>query len=127
MNDLERLSCSIVDLMRAADTTLSTIAEQLNAEGVPTLPGRKKRWPASMQAALGYRPSGPRDHVPPPLPRAGSSGSYPPWSSARTASTTGRPAAHDILNPYAAHREDVPLEGARSRRCVAPARTPGGE
>jgi DNA invertase Pin-like site-specific DNA recombinase len=56
--------------MRAANMTLSAIAEQLNAEGVPTLRGGKKWRPSSIQAALGYRRPGPRDHLPAPHPRA---------------------------------------------------------
>jgi DNA invertase Pin-like site-specific DNA recombinase len=56
--------------MRAANMTLSAIAEQLNAEGVPTLRGGKKWRPSSIQATLGYRRPGPRDHLPAPHPRA---------------------------------------------------------
>jgi DNA invertase Pin-like site-specific DNA recombinase len=50
--------------MRAANMTLSAIAEQLNAEGVPTLRGGKKWRPSSIQAALGYQRPAPRDHLP---------------------------------------------------------------
>lgn len=57
--------------MRAANMTLSAIAEQLNAEGVPTLRGGKKWRPSSIQATLGYRRPGPPDHLPPPRDRAG--------------------------------------------------------
>jgi DNA invertase Pin-like site-specific DNA recombinase len=57
--------------MRAANMTLSAIAEQLNAEGIPTLRGGKKWRPSSIQAALGYRRPGPRDHLPSPRDRAG--------------------------------------------------------
>jgi DNA invertase Pin-like site-specific DNA recombinase len=55
--------------MRAANMTLRAIADQFNAEGVPTLRGGKKWRPSSIQAALGYRRPGPRDHL--PSPRAG--------------------------------------------------------
>jgi DNA invertase Pin-like site-specific DNA recombinase len=56
--------------MRAADMTLRAIAEQLNAEGVPTLRGGKKWRPSSIHATLGYRRRDPRDHLPSPHPRA---------------------------------------------------------
>jgi DNA invertase Pin-like site-specific DNA recombinase len=52
--------------MRAANMTLSAIAEQLNAEGVPTLRGGKKWRPSSIQSALGYRRPSPRDQLPSP-------------------------------------------------------------
>jgi DNA invertase Pin-like site-specific DNA recombinase len=57
--------------MRAANMTLSAIAEQLNAEGVPTLRGGKKWRPSSIQATLGYQRPGPREHLPSPHGRAG--------------------------------------------------------
>jgi DNA invertase Pin-like site-specific DNA recombinase len=57
--------------MRAANMTLRAIADQLNAEGVPTLRGGKKWRPSSIQAALGYRRPGTRDHLPSPQARAG--------------------------------------------------------
>jgi DNA invertase Pin-like site-specific DNA recombinase len=57
--------------MRAANMTLSAIAEQLNTEGVPTLRGGKKWRPSSIQATLGYHRPGPREHQPSPHPRAG--------------------------------------------------------
>jgi DNA invertase Pin-like site-specific DNA recombinase len=57
--------------MRAANMTLSAIAEQLNAEGVPTLRGGKKWRPSSIQSTLGYRRPGPPDHLPPTRDRAG--------------------------------------------------------
>jgi hypothetical protein len=47
--------------------TLQAIADQLNAEGVPTLRGGAMWRPSSVQAALGYRrPSarGTRNHLP---------------------------------------------------------------
>jgi DNA invertase Pin-like site-specific DNA recombinase len=55
-----------IGTMRAAKMTLSAIAEQLNAEGVPTLRGGKKWRPSSIQAALGYRRPGGRDRLPSP-------------------------------------------------------------
>jgi DNA invertase Pin-like site-specific DNA recombinase len=55
--------------MRAAKMTLRAIADQLNAEGVPTLRGGKKWRPSSIQATLGYQRPGPRDHLPPPNAR----------------------------------------------------------
>jgi DNA invertase Pin-like site-specific DNA recombinase len=58
--------------MRAANMTLRAIADQLNAEGVPTLRGGKKWRPSSIQGALGYHRPGPRDHLPSPRARAGS-------------------------------------------------------
>jgi hypothetical protein len=57
--------------MRAANMTLSAIAEQLNAEGVPTLRGGKKWRPSSIQSTLGYQRPGPPDHLPSPRNRAG--------------------------------------------------------
>ena len=50
--------------MRAANMTLQAIADQLNAEHLPTLRGGTKWRPSSIQAALGYRRPGPRDHLP---------------------------------------------------------------
>jgi DNA invertase Pin-like site-specific DNA recombinase len=50
--------------MRAGGLTLQAIADQLNAENVPTLRGGKKWRPSSIQASLGYRRPGPRDHLP---------------------------------------------------------------
>jgi DNA invertase Pin-like site-specific DNA recombinase len=50
--------------MRAAHMTLQAIADELNREGVPTLRGGSKWRPSSIQAALGYRRPGPRDHLP---------------------------------------------------------------
>jgi DNA invertase Pin-like site-specific DNA recombinase len=57
--------------MRAANMTLRAIADQLNAEGVPTLRGGKKWRPSSIQGALGYHRPGPRNHLPSPSARAG--------------------------------------------------------
>jgi DNA invertase Pin-like site-specific DNA recombinase len=58
---LERISA-----MRAANLTLRAIADQLNAEQIPTLRGGREWRPSSIQAALGYRRPGPRDHLPSP-------------------------------------------------------------
>jgi DNA invertase Pin-like site-specific DNA recombinase len=52
--------------MREAKLSLRAIADQLNAEQVPTLRGGKEWRPSSIQAALGYRRPGPRDHLPSP-------------------------------------------------------------
>jgi DNA invertase Pin-like site-specific DNA recombinase/peptidoglycan hydrolase-like protein with peptidoglycan-binding domain len=57
-----------ITAMREAGMTLQGIADQLNAEDVPTLRGGVMWRPSSVQAALGYRrPSarGPRDQLPP--------------------------------------------------------------
>jgi DNA invertase Pin-like site-specific DNA recombinase len=56
--------------MRAATMTLTAIAEQLNAEGVPTLRGGTKWRPSSIQTALGYRRPSPRNPLPSQNPRA---------------------------------------------------------
>jgi DNA invertase Pin-like site-specific DNA recombinase len=50
--------------MREANMTLQAIADELNAEGVPTLRGGSRWRPSSIQVALGYRRPGPRDHLP---------------------------------------------------------------
>jgi DNA invertase Pin-like site-specific DNA recombinase len=50
--------------MRAANMTMQAIADQLNSEGVPTLRGGTRWRPSSIQAALGYRRPGPREHLP---------------------------------------------------------------
>jgi hypothetical protein len=44
--------------------TLQAIADQLNAEGVPTLRGGAKWRPSSIQATLGYRRPGTPDRLP---------------------------------------------------------------
>jgi DNA invertase Pin-like site-specific DNA recombinase len=55
--------------MRAANMTLQGIADQLNAEEVPTLRGGTKWRPSSIQAALGYRrPSRPHGQQLPTVP-----------------------------------------------------------
>ncbi|HEX7298786.1 MAG TPA: recombinase family protein [Solirubrobacteraceae bacterium] len=56
-----------INAMRNAKMTLQAIADQLNAEGVPTLRGGAMWRPSSVQAALGYRRPGARNQVPPPL------------------------------------------------------------
>jgi DNA invertase Pin-like site-specific DNA recombinase/peptidoglycan hydrolase-like protein with peptidoglycan-binding domain len=56
---LERIAA-----MRAANMTLQAIADQLNAERVPTLRGGTTWRPSSIQTALGYRRPVPRDHLP---------------------------------------------------------------
>ena len=56
-----------ITAMRAANMTLQAIADQLNAEGVPTLRGGAMWRPSSVQAALGYQRPGsrsPRDQLP---------------------------------------------------------------
>jgi DNA invertase Pin-like site-specific DNA recombinase len=56
-----------ITAMRAGNMTLQAIADQLNAEGVPTLRGGVMWRPSSVQAALGYRRPGtrsPRDQFP---------------------------------------------------------------
>jgi DNA invertase Pin-like site-specific DNA recombinase len=49
-----------ITAMRATSMTLQAIADQLNAEGVPTLRGGAMWRPSSVQAALGYRRPGTR-------------------------------------------------------------------
>jgi DNA invertase Pin-like site-specific DNA recombinase/peptidoglycan hydrolase-like protein with peptidoglycan-binding domain len=49
-----------INAMRSANMTLQAIADQLNAEGVPTLRGGAMWRPSSVQAALGYRRPGTR-------------------------------------------------------------------
>jgi DNA invertase Pin-like site-specific DNA recombinase len=49
-----------ITAMRGANMTLQAIADQLNAEGVPTLRGGAMWRPSSVQAALGYRRPGAR-------------------------------------------------------------------
>lgn len=50
--------------MREANLSLRAIADQLNAEQIPTVRGGKEWRPSSIQAALGYRRPEPRDHLP---------------------------------------------------------------
>ena len=60
--------------MRSANMTLQQIADQFNADSIPTLRGGKQWRPSSIQAALGYRRPGPRDRLPPPHNRGGNGG-----------------------------------------------------
>ena len=60
--------------MRSANMTLQQIADQFNADSIPTLRGGKRWRPSSIQAALGYRRPGPRDRLPPPHNRGGNGG-----------------------------------------------------
>jgi DNA invertase Pin-like site-specific DNA recombinase len=53
-----------ITAMRAANMTLQAIADQLNAEGVPTLRGGAMWRPSSVQAALGYRRPSARSKLP---------------------------------------------------------------
>src|SRR4029453_9339693 len=54
-----------ISTMRSANMTLQQIADQFNADGIPTLRGGKQWRPSSIQAALGYRRPGQRDRLPP--------------------------------------------------------------
>ena len=60
--------------MRSANMTLQQIADQFNADSIPTLRGGKRWRPSSIQAALGYRRPGPRDRLPPLHNRGGNGG-----------------------------------------------------
>jgi DNA invertase Pin-like site-specific DNA recombinase/peptidoglycan hydrolase-like protein with peptidoglycan-binding domain len=53
-----------ITAMRAANLSLQQIADQLNAENIPTMRGGTQWRPSSIQAALGYRRPGPRDRLP---------------------------------------------------------------
>jgi DNA invertase Pin-like site-specific DNA recombinase len=55
--------------MRTQGMTLQAIADQFNAENVPTLRGGTKWRPSSIQAASGYRRPDARDHLPRPKRR----------------------------------------------------------
>jgi DNA invertase Pin-like site-specific DNA recombinase/peptidoglycan hydrolase-like protein with peptidoglycan-binding domain len=66
---IERISA-----MRSANLSLQQIADQFNAESIPTLRGGKQWRPSSIQAALGYRRPGPRDRLPPLHNRGGNGG-----------------------------------------------------
>jgi DNA invertase Pin-like site-specific DNA recombinase len=57
-----------INAMRAANMTLQAIADQLNAEGVPTLRGGVMWRPSSVQAALGYKRPGTRNNPRSQLP-----------------------------------------------------------
>jgi DNA invertase Pin-like site-specific DNA recombinase len=63
-----------ISTMRSANLSLQQIADQFNAEGVPTLRGGKQWRPSSIQATLGYRRPGPRDRLPPLHSRGGNGG-----------------------------------------------------
>jgi DNA invertase Pin-like site-specific DNA recombinase len=63
-----------ITTMRSANMTLQQIADQFNAESIPTLRGGKQWRPSSIQAALGYRRPGPRDRLPPLHNRGGNGG-----------------------------------------------------
>ena len=60
--------------MRSANMTLQEIADQFNADSIPTLRGGRQWRPSSIQAALGYRRPGPRDRLPPLHKRGGNGG-----------------------------------------------------
>jgi DNA invertase Pin-like site-specific DNA recombinase len=60
-----------ITTMRSANMTLQQIADEFNAENVPTLRGGTEWRPSSIQAALGYRRPGPRDRLPPLQNRGG--------------------------------------------------------
>jgi DNA invertase Pin-like site-specific DNA recombinase len=51
--------------MRSANMTLQEIADQFNAESIPTLRGGREWRPSTIQTALGYRRPEPRNRVPP--------------------------------------------------------------
>jgi DNA invertase Pin-like site-specific DNA recombinase/peptidoglycan hydrolase-like protein with peptidoglycan-binding domain len=51
--------------MRSANMTLQEIADQFNAESIPTLRGGREWRASTIQTALGYRRPGPRDRRPP--------------------------------------------------------------
>jgi DNA invertase Pin-like site-specific DNA recombinase len=51
--------------MRSANMTLQEIADQFNAESIPTLRGGREWRPSTIQTALGYRRPEPRDRMPP--------------------------------------------------------------
>lgn len=63
-----------ITTMRSANLSLQQIADQFNAESVPTVRGGKQWRPSSIQAALGYRRPGPRDRLPPLHNRGGNGG-----------------------------------------------------
>jgi DNA invertase Pin-like site-specific DNA recombinase len=60
--------------MRSANMTLQEIADQFNADSIPTLRGGREWRPSTIQTALGYRRPGPRDRRPPPHNRGGNGG-----------------------------------------------------
>src|SRR5262249_4695986 len=56
-----------INAMRADNMTLQAIADQLNAEGAPTLRGGAMWRPSSVQTTLGYRRPGSRSQPPNPF------------------------------------------------------------
>ena len=58
-------SMARISTMRSANVSLQQIADQVNAESVPTRRGGKQWRPSSIQAALRYRRPGPRDRLRP--------------------------------------------------------------
>jgi DNA invertase Pin-like site-specific DNA recombinase len=52
-----------ITAMRSANMTLQQIADQFNADSIPTLRGGKEWRPSSIQAALGYKRPGPRNRL----------------------------------------------------------------
>jgi DNA invertase Pin-like site-specific DNA recombinase len=63
-----------ISTMRSANMTLKQIADQFNAEGIPTLRGGKQWRSSSIQTALGYRRPKPHDRLPPLRDRGGNGG-----------------------------------------------------
>ena len=63
-----------ISTMRSANMTLQQIADQFNADSIPTLRGGKQWRRSSIQAALGYKRPGPRDRLPPLHNRGGNGG-----------------------------------------------------
>jgi DNA invertase Pin-like site-specific DNA recombinase len=60
--------------MRSANMTLQEIADQFNAESIPTLRGGREWRPSAIQTALGYRRPGQRDRRLPVHKRGGDGG-----------------------------------------------------
>ncbi|MGZ6722269.1 MAG: recombinase family protein, partial [Solirubrobacteraceae bacterium] len=63
-----------ISTMRSANMTLQEIADQFNAECIPTLRGGREWRPSTIQTALGYRRPGSRDRLPPLHDRGGNGG-----------------------------------------------------
>jgi peptidoglycan hydrolase-like protein with peptidoglycan-binding domain len=74
--------------MREAGMTLQAIADRLNAENVPTLRGGTKWRPSAVQAATGYRRSGPA--APPPAGRGGRGGNGSSGKRTKPSRRTGQ-------------------------------------
>ncbi len=94
---LSRLSPELVDrivALRATGMSLQAIADQLNAEGMPTPRGGTTWRPSSVQSALGYRR--PRPPMPgmPPLPPGPPAGPGAPGPPGRPAPPEGPPRSH---------------------------------